>query len=149
MKKIVIILILFQLISCTPHELYEIHSNMATTLGQLHRRVSDLNNYVDSVHIGHDTLRTQQDSASVYTFIGVGLGVVSLMVSLVCQTCNVKKTRDLKTLAAAVSKIDGSVQTLTATVSSHQSAIGTLQSQVEPLKKTDGGGGDDSGAIHG
>jgi len=86
MRRIAIILVLFQLIGCAPYKLTDMHANMATTLGQLHRRVSELHKRVDVVDTQHDTL--QPAPTNFYTKLGVGLGIAAIVVTILCHLYN-------------------------------------------------------------
>jgi len=128
MRRIAIILVLFQLIGCAPYKLTDMHSNMATTLGQLHRRVSELHKRVDDVHDRHDTLHIQHCSTSFYTFIGVGLGALSLavnIISIILDRIDIHKLKETTEIHHAtigklppdMSNLSTNIETLTASIS--------------------------------
>jgi len=145
MKRIAIALILFQLIGCAPYKLSEMHSNMATTLGQLHRRVSEL-------HTQHDTLQPQPAPTSFYTKLGVGLGALSLVLTIIFEILNridIRKLKNIteihnewaKTKNLEIDDINGWAKTknleidkIKRAVSDQAITIGTLQAKVSSLE---------------
>jgi Sec-independent protein translocase protein TatA len=80
MRKITIILVLFQLIGCAPYKLSEMHANMATTLGQLHKRMSDLHSRVSELHDRHDKIDSDTKEAKFYWRITNIISAITLVV---------------------------------------------------------------------